>query len=103
MIRDALYLVVAVIVLALVGDWLIRRAAKDVKDAVPKVPTLGEIVAAPGTIKRGFWDFVKETVSGVPNDESYIDRAAARKLADSELAKRRMRLSGFGAGLSGAR
>lgn len=102
MIRDALYLIVATIVLALLGDWLIRRAARDVKAAIPelpKVPTLGEIVAAPAQIKRGIWDYIKDTVAGVPNDASYINQDQAKAAAEGELARRRMRLPGFGTGV----
>lgn len=97
--RDALYLVVAVIVLILVADWISRRAVKDVKDALPSLPSTEDVVAAPGTIIRGFWDWVKETGSGTPNDAAYISQDEAKKRAASALAARRKRLANFGQGL----
>lgn len=99
MIRDALYLVVAVTVLAVVADWLLRRAAADLKAAAPKLPSAQDLVDAPGFIRRGFWDFVKEGASGRRNDARFITQDEARALAKSKLAERRARLSRFGVGL----
>lgn len=99
MIRDALFLVAAVVVLIVVADWYARRAGKDIADALPKLPSGEDIVAAPGTIVRGFWDFIKQTGSGTAPDAGYINQEEARQKAKSELAARRSRFQNLGAGL----
>lgn len=103
MIRDALYLVVAVVVLILVADYISRRALKDttdaLKDSLPSVPSLDEVVQAPAVIAGGFWDFIKAKASDTPNDASYITTDEQKRRAETALAARRSRLSRFGAGL----
>lgn len=103
MIRDGLYLVVAVVVLIIVADYISRRALKDtataLKDALPSVPSLGEVVQAPAVIVGGFWDFIKAKSSDTPNDASYITTEEQKRRAETALAARRARFSRFGAGL----